>query len=98
MSGRGITKLGQDQFLRVGIPFMGFMVLGSYGLSTWVEGRIRMKSEKRQQVRTHGCGCILSPRSLCVPATRRAAASVNNSSAVDVDGHGLCAALWRQQQ
>ena len=49
MSGRGLTKQGTQNFVKFGIPFMSFVVLGSYGLSEWVGAKIRMKDEKRQQ-------------------------------------------------
>ena len=50
MSGRGLTKQGTKNFVKFGLPFMSFVVIGSYGLSEWVGAKIRMKDEKRQQV------------------------------------------------
>ena len=50
MSGRGLTKQGTANFTRFGIPFMSFVLIGSYGLSEWVGAKIRIKDEKRQQV------------------------------------------------
>ena len=50
MSGRGLTKQGTQNFVKFGLPFMAFVVIGSYGLSEWVGAKIRMKDEKRQQV------------------------------------------------
>jgi hypothetical protein len=50
MSTRGITAAGKQQFFRIGVPFLGFMVLGSYGLSEWVGAKMRVKAEKKQQV------------------------------------------------
>ena len=63
MSGRGITQNGRKALLNVGIPFMSFMVLGSYGLSEWVGAKMRIKEEKKQQVplaRCHPNRCDLS--------------------------------------
>ena len=56
MSGRGLTKQGTRNFTRFGIPFMSFVLIGSYGLSEWVGAKIRIKDEKRQQV-SHSCLC-----------------------------------------
>lgn len=50
MSGRGLTKQGTQNFVKFGVPFMSFVLVGSYGLSEWVGAKIRMKDEKRQQV------------------------------------------------
>lgn len=50
MSGRGLTKQGTQNFVKFGIPFMSFVLIGSYGLSEWVGAKIRIKDEKRQQV------------------------------------------------
>lgn len=50
MSGRGITTGGRKALFSVGVPFMSFMVLGSYGLSEWVGAKMRIKEEKKQQV------------------------------------------------
>ena len=49
MSGRGITTGGRKALFSVGVPFMSFMVLGSYGLSEWVGAKMRIKEEKKQQ-------------------------------------------------
>lgn len=68
MSGRGLTKQGTQNFVKFGLPFMSFVVIGSYGLSEWVGAKIRMKDEKRQQVLQHprdaSCHKLLSTISL----------------------------------
>ena len=62
MSGRGLTKQGTANFTRFGIPFMSFVLIGSYGLSEWVGAKIRIKDEKRQQVSHQLSAPLLFPR------------------------------------
>ena len=73
MSGRGLTKQGTQNFVRFGVPFLSFVLIGSYGLSEWVGAKIRIKDEKRQQVnsqRTKPAGPPLARVSCLPPAPR----------------------------
>jgi hypothetical protein len=72
MSGRGVTRAGQRQFMQVWIPFLSFMVLGSYGLSEWVGAKMRVKEEKKQQVERRERVLLLPcPRVIMCHAIRR---------------------------
>ena len=43
-----MTKRKQLEFLRLGIPFVAFAVLGSFGLSHIIQGRVDVKDAKQE--------------------------------------------------
>ena len=43
-----MTKRKQLEFLRLGIPFVAFAVLGSLGLSHIIQGRLDVKDAKQE--------------------------------------------------
>ena len=43
-----MTKRKQLEFLRLGIPFVAFAVLGSFGLSHIIQGRLDVKDAKQE--------------------------------------------------
>ena len=43
-----MTKRKQLEFLRLGIPFVAFAVLGSFGLSNIIQGRLDVKDAKQE--------------------------------------------------
>ena len=43
-----MTKRKQLEFLRLGIPFVAFAVLGSFGLSHIIQGRLDVKDVKQE--------------------------------------------------
>ena len=43
-----MTKRKQLEFLRLGIPFVAFAVLGSFGLSHIIQGRFDVKDAKQE--------------------------------------------------
>ena len=43
-----MTKRKQLEFLRLGMPFVAFAVLGSFGLSHIIQGRLDVKDAKQE--------------------------------------------------
>ena len=43
-----MTKRKQLEFLRLGMPFVAFAVLGSFGLSPIIQGRLDVKDAKQE--------------------------------------------------
>lgn len=43
-----MTKRKQLEFLRLGIPFVAFAVLGSFGLAHIIQGRLDVKDAKQE--------------------------------------------------